>query len=133
MMIEFEVSGKPQGKARPRFSRDGRVYTPSATRAYEKRVRDAYRAAGGKMLTGAIQLEIYAMFAIPASTTKKARQWLSEHNKYMKKPDADNIAKSVADGLNGVAYEDDAQVYSLHVIKTYQDVSKIVVRVYGNA
>ncbi|MEG1247059.1 RusA family crossover junction endodeoxyribonuclease, partial [Gordonibacter sp.] len=32
-------------------------------------------------------------------------------------PDADNIAKAVLDGLNGIAYEDDRQVVELHVRK----------------
>lgn len=34
------------------------------------------------------------------------------------KPDADNIAKLVLDGLNGRAWEDDAQVTDLTVSKT---------------
>ena len=35
------------------------------------------------------------------------------------KPDADNLAKSVCDSLNGVAWADDKQVIKLHVIKAY--------------
>ena len=39
-------------------------------------------------------------------------------NVYIKcKLDADNIAKSVLDGLNGIAYEDDDQVVELLVRK----------------
>ena len=33
------------------------------------------------------------------------------------KPDADNIAKLVLDALNGHAWEDDAQVNELHIVK----------------
>lgn len=33
------------------------------------------------------------------------------------KPDADNIAKTVLDGLNGKAFKDDSQVTTLKVIK----------------
>ena len=33
--VEIEVSGQPQGKGRPRFTRNGRAYTPDKTREYE--------------------------------------------------------------------------------------------------
>ena len=36
---------------------------------------------------------------------------------YMGRPDCDNIAKSVLDALNGVAFADDSQVASLVVVK----------------
>ena len=35
----------------------------------------------------------------------------------LQKPDADNIAKLVLDALNGVAYDDDSQVFALYVLK----------------
>lgn len=38
-----------------------------------------------------------------------------------KKPDSDNIAKVVADALNGIAYDDDAQIADLTVIKRYTE------------
>lgn len=39
------------------------------------------------------------------------------------KPDIDNIAKSVLDALNGVAYIDDKQVYSLTCNKYFDTIS----------
>ena len=36
-----------------------------------------------------------------------------------KKPDVSNIAKAVEDALNGLVYEDDAQICSLTVSKCY--------------
>ena len=39
--IEIEVEGQPQGKARPRMSRNGHVYTPTKTREYEGRIKAA--------------------------------------------------------------------------------------------
>ena len=35
--------------------------------------------------------------------------------------DLDNIAKTILDALNGVAYKDDKQVQELHVAKKYSD------------
>jgi Holliday junction resolvase RusA-like endonuclease len=38
---------------------------------------------------------------------------------YTHKPDTDNCIKSVLDGANGVAYEDDAQVTTIRAYKRY--------------
>ena len=35
----FRVNGMPQGKARPRFTRQGRAYTPKKTRDYEADIK----------------------------------------------------------------------------------------------
>lgn len=40
---------------------------------------------------------------------------------HIKKPDLDNMAKSVLDALNGLAYIDDSQIYSLTLFKTYSE------------
>ena len=36
-----------------------------------------------------------------------------------KKPDCDNLIKSILDSLNGVAYKDDSQVTDVHIKKRY--------------
>ena len=36
-----------------------------------------------------------------------------------KRPDADNLIKTVEDSLNGIAYIDDGQIAELHVWKNY--------------
>lgn len=37
------------------------------------------------------------------------------------KPDLDNYIKSVLDGLNGLAFEDDNQIIRIDAIKLYSD------------
>jgi Holliday junction resolvase RusA-like endonuclease len=37
----------------------------------------------------------------------------------VKRPDLDNIVKAITDGMNGVVYEDDSQIVSLHATKVY--------------
>ena len=37
----------------------------------------------------------------------------------LKKPDIENIVKTILDALNGVAYQDDTQVASVTAVKTY--------------
>ena len=44
----------------------------------------------------------------------------------------DNIAKAVADALNGIAYHDDSGVSELHVSKQYGEREGLVVRLVGN-
>ena len=112
--IKFTVYGKPQGKARPRFTRQGRAYTPKNTVDYEGQIKQAYIAAGGTLIsdTAPIQICITACF-------KKAKSNKMQFPTL--KPDTDNIAKIVCDGLNGVAYKDDNQITYLTVDKVWAD------------
>lgn len=102
----FFVEGEPQGKARPRFSRlNGRIYTPTKTAKYEKRIRAAYLEAGGKQIPEDcyVRIVVDAYFKIPKSYTK-GKRLACRHNirRPDKKPDIDNILKAVLDGLNEV-------------------------------
>ena len=121
--MEFIVEGEPQGKARPRFSRrSGTVYTPSKTARYEKQIKAAFLAAGGKMIPSDcyVSVTVNAYFSIPKSYTKGKRLACQHNmNRPAKKPDADNILKAVLDALNGVAYEDDKQVIEVICRKWY--------------
>lgn len=119
-MISFFVPGKPQGKGRPRFTREGHTYTPDATKDYETRVKLAYKQAGGKKIDGAVSAFIHAYFAVPKSDPKKKREEkLSDVFTCTLKPDCDNIAKIILDALNGLAYDDDKQIAELVVCKSY--------------
>ena len=123
--IAFTVPGKPVGKQRPRFSRRGtavRTYTPRQT-------AESYIAAGGEKLEGTIGATICGYFEPPKATSKKQRQkMLSGEVGYTKKIDADNLAKSILDALNGVAYTDDAQVSLLLVYKAYAETARVEVQ-----
>ena len=121
--MEFVIEGKPQGKARPRFSRkSGTVYTPSKTARYEKEIRDSFLAAGGKMISDGsyVTVAVDAYFKIPKSYIK-GKRLACEHNinRPDKKPDMDNILKVVMDALNKVAYKDDKQVIEVRCRKWY--------------
>lgn len=130
MQTIFTVDGEPQGKARPRFTRGGRAYTPKKTVEYERAIKNAFLAAGGALTNLPVKVSINAYYKIPASATKKkTAQMMSGEILPTKKPDTDNIAKAVCDALNGVAYHDDAQVCILHVKKIYSTEPSIVVTV----
>ena len=122
-MIRFTIPGPPQGKGRPRFTRNGNhAYTPQKTAIYERSVAQAYKlsSAHREPLTCPVELRIDAYMPIPESWPKsKKAAALAEVILPTVKPDADNIGKSIADALNGVAYLDDKQITSLVVKKRY--------------
>ena len=64
---------------------------------------------------------IRAQFEIPKSWTKAKKLQAEQREIYPGKPDIDNVAKIVLDALNGVVFEDDAQVHALRVFKAYGD------------
>lgn len=125
MEVKFTILGEPMGKERPRFRRVGnyvQTYTPAKTKNYETKVRDSYYSSNMEThhLTGAIEAEIYGVFPIPVSVSKKLRAKMENGEEpYTKKVDADNLAKIILDALNGVAYDDDKQISKLTVTKVY--------------
>lgn len=123
MRTFITVCGEPVAKARPRMNRvTGNVYTPKRSAKYEATVRaSALRAMKGKkIITGAVKIAVIAFFSIPSSWTKTKRQnAVSGVLRHTKKPDADNILKSVCDALNGVVYADDSQCYEKTIRKAY--------------
>lgn len=121
-MITFYIPGRPQGKGRPRFTRNGHTYTPDKTRDYEETVRWLYKLHGGQKLDGAVWVEIFANFEPPKSDSKKERaRKLAGDAPCTVKPDCDNVAKIILDALNGVAYDDDNQVAHLAVSKYWRE------------
>ena len=127
--VQFSVPGKPIGKQRPRVTTRGgfaRAYTPKETVEYENRIRTSYRCISGGKLSGPVFASIEGIFPIPKSASKKEKElMLSGSIPYTKKPDCDNIAKSVLDALNTIAYDDDSQVCKLMVSKTYGEIPKV--------
>ncbi len=122
--MKFILTGKIKGKARPRFSTANgyvRSYTPKTTTDYERAVKDEFRYNHAGFGEKAVSVEIYAFFKIPKSYTKKKCRESLDGVFCQKKPDSDNIAKIVCDGLNGVAYQDDKQVVDCRVVKKWTE------------
>ncbi len=134
-VIRFVVPGEPQGKGRPRAFRAGkgiRMFTPAKTEAYEQAVAAAGRQAmaGRAPLQGPLAVDLLAVVGVPVSWSKRRRAAALEGLEWpAKKPDADNVAKAIADGLNGIAYGDDAQVVELRVRKRYGEVPGVQVEI----
>lgn len=124
-MVTFTVEGDPHGKGRPRFRSMGKfvqTYTDGKTKFYEEKVKESARQAMGdsEPLETPVSVFCYVRLPVPKSYPKKrAEACLSGLEKPMKKPDIDNIFKSIADGLNGIVYHDDCQIVSINVKKVY--------------
>lgn len=133
--IEFTVPGQPVGKGRARVSTHGgfaRAYTPEKTAVYENLVKLSYMQAVAdkplKKLAGAIGIQIFAYYAMPKSFSKKKRNAAMRGDVMpLVKPDLDNVIKSVCDGLNGVAYDDDKQITFITAAKYYSEPPEVKV------
>lgn len=123
--IAFTIPGEARGKGRPRTTTIGgraRLYTDAKTASYENLVRLAgsQAMAGREPFEEPLTLTITVSTVPPKSYSKKLRAaMLAGDVMPAKKPDLSNILKAVEDGLNGVAYRDDAQIVRLTASKTY--------------
>ena len=115
------ITGKPQTKQRPRVTKRG-TYTPQETIDYEERLKWEFKIQVKNWIVeaGQIDLTINAYMPIPKSETKAFKeQCKNDTEEHLKRPDIDNIAKIVADGLNNVAWLDDSQICDFHSKKRY--------------
>lgn len=115
--LTFVVPGRPQAKQRPRTVRAGagvRTYTPDKTITYERLVK--YFALNAATYQHWLPLDdlfqVLIRFGYPAPKKAKESRYKAS------RPDIDNLAKSVLDGLgqSGVI-GDDSRVVRLGVEK----------------
>lgn len=119
--LTIVVPGEPVAKGRPRMSRIGHVYTPQATRDWEKKAKQiATAAVNGQQFNGPLSVSVEARFAVPKSWPAwKRAMALAGEIAHTQKPDGDNIAKAAIDALNEIAFADDAQIVSIAIEKRY--------------
>jgi Holliday junction resolvase RusA-like endonuclease len=126
--IEFSVYGKPYGQKRPRAYRKGRllgIYSPKENVEYAQNVKESLlkvvKPKGLIYDNVPLVVEIQAFFNYPKLTKKQKALNLLRDKFPVKKPDGDNIAKAILDGLTSteVVWTDDSYVVSLCVDKFY--------------
>ncbi len=132
--IQFEIPGDVQAQQRPKFSRMGKgvkAIDPKESRDYKSFVRlVAAEHAPAELITSDIRLEIDVYRKIPKSFSKKKHQMaLNGELRPTTKPDIDNLAKGIKDGLSKVLWYDDSQVIELVARKWYSDSPRAVVTV----
>jgi crossover junction endodeoxyribonuclease RusA len=98
--LQMTVPGRPVPKARPRMGANGHVYTPAETKAAEGAIGWAARSIlrGRRPASG--PLLVTAVFYV---ADRRRR-------------DVDNLLKTVMDGLNRIAWDDDSQVVQVSAL-----------------
>lgn len=126
--LAFFVYGLPQGKGAARHT--GKfTYTPSKTRQYMSEVKDAAVAAGAQPHSLPCTMRIVAHFPIPKSYSRKEQEAIRAGGEpYVKKPDTDNLSK-IKDGLNGIAFYDDSQVFHEEIHKAWTDRPRLEIEI----
>ena len=113
--LAFTIVGEPVAQGRPRFSNRGgfvRTYDPAKSRNAKQHVRfaaaEAMKEFDGEPLKGPIHLKAQFGIEMPKSMARKRtprpREWR------VKKPDLDNLLKTVKDACSKVVYLDDSQI-----------------------
>jgi Holliday junction resolvase RusA-like endonuclease len=142
-MIELFIKGIaiPQGRPRARVFTMGNhpkvsMYDPKPSKDWKaeiakqaqswlseraKEAREFLEAAGKsvpgpmgnhELFKGPLKMELVFYMLKPKSYPKSVVH-------HTKKPDIDNLAKAVSDGLNGIFYKDDSQIVDLRIRKMY--------------
>lgn len=121
MIFTFEIPGEPVAQPRHRVGKNRKtgktqMYIPDkhAIHGFKEGVKLAARCARptGWDKSGPVGLTIILYFAPPKGEV------LAERGRPHIVPiDSDNAAKAIMDALKGEVYDDDAQVYSLGVVK----------------
>lgn len=119
-MTTITVPGEPIARPRQRvgvIAGKARTFTDAAhpVHSYKAAIRLAWQATGAEPIDGPCTVNIEAVFSRPASKRWKTRPMPSYP--HTSRPDCDNVAKSVLDALNGLAYRDDSQAFIVTVTK----------------
>lgn len=119
------------GKQRPKLTtRCGfaRAYTPKATREFETIIQDAIKRImkerNYELIDKEIPLDVEINFNFKLPNVSNKKKKMLEYTPVMKRPDIDNLVKSVLDSMNGVVFQDDCQVITLTAGKLYAGFEK---------
>jgi Holliday junction resolvase RusA-like endonuclease len=111
------VPGEPVPNARARRGAQGSFYTPRRTSEHRERIKAEWLLAGRPSLGD-------APFAMSASFFRSSRR----------AADLDNLVKALLDALNGLAWDDDAQLIALsgvHKLEAPQSEARTVIKAWS--
>jgi Holliday junction resolvase RusA-like endonuclease len=125
LVARFTIPGTPVAQARSRHrvanlgdgKRFAKQYDPTENKVWKGQVADfAFRAMAGQppIAKGPLVVEAVFVFMLPPSAPKWQHRQVAAGTEIPKdtKPDLDNLIKGVVDGMKGIAFRDDGQVYS---------------------
>ncbi len=127
--MKYTIKGKPISQKRHRHTKKGFTYDPLSKekkifklKILEQKI-NKYKTT--KTTKDPVNIHILFYFKRPKSHYRTGK-YCKELKKdvpfcHITKPDVDNLAKFVLDGLTGVLYKDDNQVTSITAIKLYDE------------
>ena len=131
MSVTITIPGQPFGKQRHRVAAMGgkaRAFNTAKNQRFEAVVQAIAAPHFPQPIEGPVRLFIFATFEPAASWSRKKRDE-HLHRPHTQKPDLDNVAKAIKDGLNRIAWADDSQVAELVVRKVWGLAPQTVVTV----
>lgn len=137
MVLHLIIPGEPCAQGRPRFSTvngHAKAYDPEKSRNYKSFVK--YIATGEAKKQGwrytelPLHIDVKAYLPIATSKSKKFKAAaLAGDERPTKKPDIDNLFKTVTDAMSGILYKDDKQIVSATISKWYSDEPRLEVHI----
>lgn len=118
-------NARPLPASRPRVTLRGTYNDPKYTN-WKKGLALVAKTICKKPLENAVIIRVDFFYRPPKSWSEKK---IKETPYHTSKPDLDNLLKSVLDGLNKIAYKDDAQVFSVCATKQYSKEDKVVIQI----
>ena len=136
--IVFRVRALPVAQPRPRVATingNAKAYVPKKHPVHDFKAQ--CRMEGTKQRQGPFQtpLRVRLVFYLPRPqshyrTGKHAGELkASAPNWHRKRPDFDNLAKAVVDGLTGILWKDDSQLCAVVIEKRYTDQPSVLIDV----
>jgi Holliday junction resolvase RusA-like endonuclease len=116
----FSVPMEPRPKKKPQHNtRTGTVYTPKETLNNEAMVREYFHRKYGhvKPTSGPVRMSILLVHRRPKRLMRKKDP--AGRLPKITAPDWDNAGKLVSDALEGVVYDNDAQLWDVSTTKVY--------------
>jgi len=128
-LVSFVIPGDPVPFARA-GSMGKRRFTPAKQSQFMSMVKIIAHTSmtNKRLLDGALRLTIEARYSRPESWSQKRKDatfWK------VSRPDLSNIQKIIEDALNGVVWNDDAQVVESIARKSYGHKSETIVTIEG--
>jgi Holliday junction resolvase RusA-like endonuclease len=118
--IRIDIEPLPKLRARTVF-KNGKVrsYTPEKTQDYENYLKTVFSQYKSDMFEPHIPLKLTVIFY------RTKNKWcLRRETKPVRRPDTDNLIKSVLDSMNGTLCPDDASICTINASKRWSENGK---------
>ena len=130
-MIKMSILGEPVAQHRPRITTAGkfpRMYKTASDNNYREKLYWEAKQLNMKPIPRPTQIcaDLKVYKAIPKSFSQAKRSLaIKGALRPTTKPDIDNYVKQVFDAFNGLIWEDDAQIVTVHARKFYGEIPRL--------